>query len=696
MITNLDNKRRRFVKGLAVGGAVAGLGLTGCSTTQSLSSQSTKALKANHEAELTGKVFNLTIDEQRVNFTGKTRVATAINGTVPGPTLRWKEGETVTLNVTNNLSEVSSIHWHGMILDYRMDGVPGLSFDGIKPGETFTYRFKVNQSGTYWYHSHSGFQEQTGMHGVIVIEPKDAYPYKFDREYVVSLADWTDEDPKRVYGKLKKLSHYYNFNERTVGDLLKDIKKDGLSKTFGKRKMWNEMRMSQRDLSDVTGYTYTYLMNNSTPRKGWRGVFKAGEKVLLRFVNTSAMSFFDVRIPGLKMTVVASDGQYIQPVSVDEFRIGVAENYDVIVEPDGSQAYTIFAQSLGRSGYARGTLAPNETMTAAVPKVDPVPDLTHMDMGMDMSNMSGMDHSGMDMGGGSKKMDHSKMQMGNMAGGMDCSDPMHASMAACKNKDKPKMAGMDHSKMKMGDMSKMDHSKMKMGNMAGGMDCSDPMHASMAACKDKSKNMAGMDHSKMKMSSPMKGMDHSGMDMGGMDGMDKSSAKRVKHAATEYGPHVDMRAEAPRLGISDPGIGLRKNSRKVLTYADIKNLYPTKDKRKPSREIELHLTGNMSRYMWSINGVKYADAKPIELKFGERVRITLVNDTMMSHPMHLHGLWSELETGDDNYLPRKHTVIVQPGSKVSYLVTADARGRWAYHCHLLYHMLGMFREVKVV
>ncbi len=645
MITNLDDKRRRFVKGLAVGGAVAGLGLTGCSSTQSLSSQSAKGLKANHETELKGKVFNLTIDEQRVNFTGKTRVATAINGTVPGPTLRWKEGETVTLKVTNNLSEVSSIHWHGMILDYRMDGVPGLSFDGIKPGETFTYRFKVNQSGTYWYHSHSGFQEQTGMHGVIVIESKDPYPYKFDREFTVSLADWTDEDPKRVYSKLKKLSHYYNFNERTVGDLLKDLKKDGLSKTFGKRKMWNEMRMSQRDLSDVTGYTYTYLMNNSTPRKGWRGLFKPGEKVLLRFVNTSAMSFFDVRIPGLKMTVVASDGQYIQPVSVDEFRIGVAENYDVIVEPDASQAYTIFAQSLGRSGYARGTLAPNETMTAAVPKVDPVPDLTHLDMGMDMSNMSGMDHSGMDMGGGS------------MAGGMDCSDPMHASMDACKNKAKSKMSGMDHSKMPMAGMKGMDHTKMN--------------------------------HSKMKVGSgSMAGMDHGGMDMKG--------AERVTHAATEYGPHVDMRAEAPRLGISDPGIGLRKNGRKVLTYADIKNLYPTKDKRKPSREIELHLTGNMSRYMWSINGVKYADAKPIELKFGERVRITLVNDTMMSHPMHLHGLWSELETGDSDYLPRKHTVIVQPGSKVSYLVTADARGRWAYHCHLLYHMLGMFREVRVV
>jgi len=574
MENNVNNKRRRFVKGLAAGGAVAGLGLSGCSSTANkiTTDKGMMVGKFSHEPELKGKVFNLTLAEQRVNFTGRSRIATAINGTVPGPTLRWKEGETVTLKVTNKLSVDSSIHWHGLILPYTMDGVPGLSFDGIKPGETFVYKFSVNQSGTYWYHSHSGFQEQTGMHGMIVIEPKDPYPYKFDREHVISLADWTDEDPTRVYGKLKKLSHYYNFNERTVGDLVKELKKDGLKKTFNNRKMWNEMRMSQRDLSDVTGYTYTYLMNSSTPREGWRGMFKAGEKVLLRFVNTSAMSFFDVRIPGLKMTVVASDGQYIKPVSVDEFRIGVAENYDVIVEPDASQAYTIFAQSLGRSGYARGTLTPNSTMTATVPKVDPVPDLTHLDMGMDMSNMSGMDHGGMDMSG----------------------------------------------------------------------------------------------------------------------------AKPVKHAATEYGLHVDMRSEAPRLGISDPGIGLRNNGRRVLTYADLRNLYPTKDKRKPTREVELHLTGNMSRYMWSINGVKYADAKPIIFKYGERIRVTLVNDTMMSHPMHLHGLWSELETGDSNYLPRKHTVIVQPGAKVSYLVTADARGRWAYHCHLLYHMLGMFREVKVV
>lgn len=637
-----NTTRRTFVKGLAAGGAVTALGLSGCSNTNinKVAGKQMGAAKFSHDPELKGKVFNLTIDEQRVNFTGRSRIATAINGTVPAPILRWKEGETVTLNVTNNMDVTSSIHWHGLILPNEMDGVPGLTFDGIKPGETFTYKFPLIQSGTYWYHSHSGFQEQTGMHGVIVIEPKDAYPYKFDREYVVSLSDWSDEDPNRVYAKLKKLSHYYNFNERTTGDLLKQLKEIGLKRTYKDREMWNEMRMSQRDLSDVTGHTYTYLMNGQTPREGWRGLFKEGEKILLRFANTSAMSFFDVRIPGLKMTVVASDGQYIKPVKVDEFRIGVAETYDVIVEPDVDNAYTIFAQSLGRSGYARGTLAPDERLTARVPSLDAVPDLTHTDMGMDMSSMSGMDHSGHDMSamgsGDIAGMDHSKM---NMMGGMDCNDPMHASMDACKNKAAP---------VKKSDMSGMDHSKM--------------------------------DHSKMAMG----GVKNSAMD------------ERVpKHAATEYGPHIDMRAEAPLLRLNDPGIGLRNNGRRVLTYADIKNLHPTEDKRPPSREIVLHLTGNMARYMWSFNGVKYADSKPVELKFGERVRIVLINDTMMSHPIHMHGMWSELETGDNNYLPKKHTIVVQPGAKISYLVTADAKGRWAYHCHLLYHMGGMFREIKV-
>lgn len=344
--------RRHFVQGLAMGGIFAGLGLN---------SRALLAAKQSGPQTLRGAEFDLVIGEQSVNFTGTPRIATTINGSLPAPVLRWRVGDTVTLRVANHLPETSSIHWHGLILPSAMDGVPGISdgFDGIPPGETFTYRFPVIQSGTYWYHSHSGFQEQTGLYGSIVIDPRESEPFTYDRDHVVLLSDWTDEDPLDVYAKLKKLSHYYNVNERTHGDLMADIRKQGIAGAWSQRKMWNQMRMSQRDLADVTGYTYTYLMNGQTPANGWVGMFKKGEKVLLRFINASAMSFFDVRIPGLKMTVVAADGQYVEPVSVEEFRIGVAETYDVIVEPSDDSAYTVFAQSIDRSGFARGTLTPD-------------------------------------------------------------------------------------------------------------------------------------------------------------------------------------------------------------------------------------------------------------------------------------------------------------------------------------------------
>ncbi len=631
--------RRRFVQGLAMGGAFASLGLG--------SSALAAITKQQEPQTLRGTDFNMTIGEQAVNFTGAPRIGTTVNGSLPAPILRWREGDSVTLRVTNQLRETSSIHWHGIILPSAMDGVPGIAtgFEGIKPGETFTYQFPVTQSGTYWYHSHSGFQEQTGLYGAIVIDPRDAEPITYDRDYVVLLSDWTDEDPTDVYAKLKKLSHYYNFNERTHTDLMQDLKQKGLAATWNERKMWNQMRMSQRDLSDVTGYTYTYLMNGQTPADGWMGLFKKGEKVRLRFINGSAMSFFDVRIPGLKMTVVAADGQNVEPVSVDEFRLGVAETYDVIVEPKDDRTYTLFAQDIARSGYARGTLTPDPSLSAAIPEMDLVPSLGHGDMGMNM-----MAHAGHDMSG----MDHSQHQMpdGNM------------------------MKGMDHSQHQMPDGSTMkgiDHSQHNMADMdMSGM------------------NMAGMDHSKHKMETG-EGMKMQSLKPNPSD----FTSGPVKHAKTEYGPHVDMRADAPQYRLDDPGVGLRNNGRRVLTYADLKNLRSTHDHREPDREIELHLTGNMGRYMWSINGVKHADAEPLRWKLGERLRITFVNDTMMNHPMHLHGMWSDLETGDNNFLPRKHTVIVQPGSRISYRVTVDAEGGWAYHCHLLYHMLGMFRTVIV-
>jgi len=650
IVTGNSVSRRQFVAGATAGSLLYGLG----GLNSSFASPSSAAQNRAGPQTLSGNVFDLKIGYQPVNFTGSERVATAVNGSVPAPVLRWKEGERVTLRVTNHLAQDTSIHWHGLILPYQMDGVPGLSFDGIKPGDTFEYQFDVNQSGTYWYHSHSGFQEQTGVYGAIVIDPKEADPVSVDRDHVVVLSDWSDEEPENVYAKLKKQSDYYNFRERTAGDVWKEIKQNGVAKTWNARQMWNQMRMSDRDISDVTGYTYTFLMNGVTPEDGWRGLFKRGEKVRLRFVNAAAMTIFDVRIPGLKMTVVSSDGQNIEPVTIDEFRIGVAETYDVVVEPSSEQAYSIFAQSIDRTGYTRGTLTPNLNMSAEVPKMDPPPLLGHRDMGMDMG---GMDHSMHDMGGAAaaKPMDHS----------------MHNMSAA----DKP----MDHSGHNMSEPAEpMDHSGHNMG---------EPEKA--------------MDHSGHNMAKPEKTMDHSmhGAMSGGLGKAGFGSNNEIKHVASEFGPHVDMRAEAPQNGLNDPGIGLRNHQqlygRRVLTYADIRNLYPTIDRREPSREIELHLTGNMSRYMWSINGIKFADAEPLHLKYGERVRITLINDTMMTHPIHLHGLWSELETGDAEYIPRKHVIMVQPGSKISYLVTADAKGRWAYHCHLLYHMPGMFREVRV-
>ncbi|WP_315856967.1 copper resistance system multicopper oxidase [Microbulbifer agarilyticus] len=627
--------RRRFVTG-AMSGLAGGAALAGLPA-------SAEAPQASNPlpSELRGNQFDLHVNYLPVNFTGRPRTAVAVNGTVPAPVLRWKEGDTVTINVTNHLAHDTSIHWHGLILPSNMDGVPGLSFDGIRPGETFTYQFPLKQSGTYWYHSHSDFQEQRGHYGAIVIDPAEPDPVAYDRDYVVLLTDWSDQSPQDIYATLKKEGHYYNRRRRTVGDLWEEIRQKGVSQTWRDRKMWNEMRMSDRDIADVTGYTYTYLMNGQTPDANWTALFNRGEKIRLRFINGAAMSIFDIRIPGLKMTVVASDGQNIEPVTVDEFRIGVAETYDVIVEPENDTAYTLFAQTIDRSGYARGTLTSDPRLQAKVPAMDYAPVLTHRDMGMDhsahaMGDMPGMDH-GMNHG-----MDH---------GGNHSGHSMHHDMDHSAHT----MEGMDHSQ----------HAGHQMHGAKAGNNISNNIGTT------------------------------TGLGLAGY-----GSNAPVEHLPSEYGPGVDMRASMPANGLHDPGIGLRDHQqrygRKVLTYGDIRNLTPTLDRRQPEREIQLHLTGNMERYMWSVNGIKFSDAEPLFFKYGERLRVTLVNDTMMTHPIHLHGMWSELETGDPEYIPRKHTVLVQPGSTISYLVTADAYGRWAYHCHLLYHMPGMFREVRVV
>ncbi|AJQ49813.1 TPA: copper resistance system multicopper oxidase [Pseudomonas putida] len=629
--------RRSFVKGLAATGLLGGLGMWRAPVWAVTS--------PGQPNVLSGTDFDLYIGELPVNITGAARTAMAINGSVPGPILRWREGDTVTLRVRNRLKQDTSIHWHGIILPANMDGVPGLSFHGIAPDGMYEYKFKVHQNGTYWYHSHSGLQEQSGVYGALVIDAKDPEPFVYDRDYVVMLSDWTDEDPARVLSKLKKQSDYYNFHKRTVSDFVDDVSEKGWSAAVADRKMWAEMKMSPTDLADVSGYTYTYLMNGQAPNGNWTGIFKPGEKIRLRFINGSAMTYFDVRIPGLKMTVVAADGQYVKPVSVDEFRIAVAETYDVIVEPENEQAYTIFAQSMDRTGYSRGTLAVREGLQAPVPEVDPRPIIAMSDMGMDHGSMGGMDHSGM-----------AGMDQGNMAG-----------------MDHSKMAGMDH-----GNMAGMDHSKM------AGMD-----HSSMAGM-DHSK-MAGMDHSNMA------GMDHSTMAGLSHEGMAGMSGAMQSHPASETNnPLVDMQTMSPTPKLNDPGIGLRNNGRRVLTYADLRSTFIDPDGREPGRTIELHLTGHMEKFAWSFDGIKFSDAEPLRLKYGERLRITLVNDTMMTHPIHLHGMWSDLEDENGNFMVRKHTIDMPPGSKRSYRVTADALGRWAYHCHLLFHMeMGMFREVRV-
>ena len=580
--------RRRFVQGLAAGGAVAGFGLW---------PKQTWALKsAGQPNVIAGTEFDLVIGETPINFTGRTRPAITVNGSIPGPVLRWREGTTVNLRVSNALPADSihgheaSIHWHGILLPANMDGVPGMSFNGIHRGEAYAYRFDVRQGGTYWYHSHSAFQEQAGLYGALVIDPIEPEPFAYDRDYVVLLSDWTDLDPAALFTRLKKMPGHDNYYKRTVGDFLRDANRDGLRETLADRRMWGEMRMTPTDLSDVNAHTYTYLMNGTTSLGNWTGLFRPGEKVRLRFINGSSMTHFDVRIPGLKMTVVAADGQYVHPVTVDEFRIAAAETFDVIIEPSGQDAFSIFAQDMGRTGYVSGTLAVREGLRAPVPSVDSRPLLTMADMG-------------------------------------------HGGMAPMKG-----------------------------------------MEGSCGA------NMKGMEGS-----------------CGAHMGHGNATDGPVEHPASEAGnPLVDMQTMSPTPKLDDPGIGLRDNGRTVLTYAALRSLFDDPDGREPGRTIELHLTGHMERFAWSFDGLKFSSAEPLRLNYGERMRITLVNDTMMTHPIHLHGMWSDLEDADGNFHVRKHTIDIPPGSKRSYRVRADALGRWAYHCHLLYHMeAGMMREVRV-
>ncbi|GAB2785450.1 copper resistance system multicopper oxidase [Halomonas shantousis] len=570
-----------------------------------------------------GDDISLTVRRESRAIAGGTGRPITLNGTSPGPLIRLREGQDAVLKVTNLLEEDTSVHWHGIILPAAMDGVPGLSFAGIAPGETFTARFPVTQSGTYWYHSHSGLQEQLGHAGPLIIDPAEPEPFTYDREHVVLLGDWTFEEPHDVFRHLKVAEGYYNAQERTLGDFFADVAKNGFADTWQQRSMWAQMRMSSRDIADVTGSTYTYLMNGHAAADNWTALFRPGEKVRLRLINGSAMSYFDLRIPGLTMTVVAADGQPVQPVPVDEIRLAVAETYDVLVTPQ-DRPYTLFAESLDRSGYVRGTLAPRLGLVAPMPERRRV-----MDRGMEAmgghGDMQGMNHAG---------MDHADMQSMEHSG----------------------MAGMDHTGMSHADMPDMDHSEM--------MD---------------------MDHS------TLQGMDHSGMqDMTYPGEKDPTPESRT-------GALLPAGAAQPGSRYDQPGIGIDPDARRVLVYGDLKARAPWPDRRPPRRELELHLTGNMQRYMWSFDGKKFSEVNgPIHFEHGERLRLIFVNTTMMEHPIHLHGMWMELENGAGELIPRKHTLNVKPGERVSALVSADAPGSWAFHCHLLYHMdAGMFRVVKV-
>lgn len=528
--------------------------------------------------------YDISVDRVEIDTGDFVKEGIGYNGASPGPVLRFREGEEVTINVTNNLDEMTSIHWHGLILPFEQDGVPGISFPGIKPGETFTYKFPIVQAGTYWFHSHSGFQEPNGAYGAIVIEPEGREPFRYDRDYVVQLTDKHPHSGDRIMRNLKMSADYYNRQQQTVGDFIDESGDKGFMATLMDRMMWGDMRMMKADIEDVQGFTG--LINGKGPAQNWTGLFKPGERIRLRFINSSAMTYFDIRIPGLEMTVVQADGNNVQPVTVDEFRIGVAETYDVIVRIKDEQAYTIFAESMGRSGFARGTLAPEEGMTADVPDLREAPLLT-------MADMAG-------------HMDHGSMDHGDMA-------------------------GMDHGEMNQDDMGKDN------------------------------------------------GMDHSAMGHGGMD-----------HGGDSSLPEDPFYAKGSGL------IPTASNGGKFLSYADLRAQQPLYEDREPTREIELRLTGNMERYEWSINGIKYEDADPIVLQYGERVRFKFVNETMMTHPMHLHGMWSILDVGEGKWNPLKHVISVAPATTVYMETEVDAPGEWAFHCHLSYHAAsGMFRKIVV-
>ncbi len=640
--------RRALLRGAGLGAGGFALAAWMPAWAQSVSAGLTTPLPT-----VSGDDITLRIARQTMMIDGRPSRAIGINGTIPAPLIRLREGQNVRLKVINDLDEDSSIHWHGLLVPTQFDGVPGVSFPGIKPRSTFIYEFPIRQNGTYWYHSHSGMQEQLGHYGPIVIDPAGADPVKFDREHIVVLSDHSQASPEAIFRNMKTMPGFYNYQRQTLAGLLA-----GRDQKLKDRVMWGGMRMDPADVSDATGAAYTYLVNGHGPFDNWTALFKPGERVRLRVINASSMTTFNVRIPGLRLTIVQADGQNVMPVEVDEFQIGVAETYDAIVTPTEDQAFTLVGESVDRSGMARATLAPRAGMTAAVPPLRQRPIATMKDMGMDMSSMG-------DMGGAKKDG----------------------------------MAGMDMSKPKPGmDMSSGSMPGMNMSNdMKPGMGMPPSRGVDPTTEQNRSSGLGGVERMSSGMAGgAMAGMsgsgDMAGMDMGAMKMRDFSYAPEVKK-----GPGVQTISPMPMDRTGEPGQGLEDVGHRVLVYKDLMALTRNPDVRAPSRSLDIHLTGNMERFMWSFDGVKMSDTmEPFPFTEGERVRVNLINDTMMGHPIHIHGHFFELVTGHGDHAPRKHTVIVQPGGKVTWDFTADAVGDWAFHCHLLYHMMaGMMRTVSV-
>ena len=638
--------RRTFISSSIVGSQLAGL-------SYAESPLIDKAGELNELNATLGNGIDLYIENKLLLIDGKISTAITVNGSIPGPVIRMQEGEEVIIRVHNRMDVSTSIHWHGLILPFTMDGVPGISFKGIDPGTIFTYRFKVNQSGTYWYHSHTGLQEQLGLYGMIIIDPAEQDPVEYDKEYSIVLSDWTFEDPHAVLKKLKTMEGYYNYQRPTLSNLDNQAASTGKSmmEVVSMRLAWDKMRMDPTDIADVTGATYSYLLNGSTARQNPTFITKKGQKVRLRIANASAMTYYDFRIPGLSMTLVQADGQNVKPVETEEIRISVAETYDVIVFIPDEKAYTFFAETMDRSGFTRGTLATKQGQAALIPKRRSRPLLTMADMGMmhDMGEMKGSEKA---------------HDMGAMKGSEKAHD-----MSAMKGSEKAHDMGAMKDSRKAHDM----------GEMKGSEKAHD-----MDAMKDsrKAHDMGAMNSPALqKVKLPIKGL-----------------PQMVNHNTDEHGPGNTSVAQMSYRRYDNPGVGLGSDGWPVLKYSDLKALKAPRDRRPPTREFDLHLTGNMQKYIWSFDGIKWEDSKMIRFQYGERLRINMINDTMMNHPIHLHGMWMDLYNGAAyTEIPRKHTVNVQPAELLTVDITADAPGQWAFHCHFLYHMeMGMFRTVAVV